>query len=183
MGEEENNSPPGEGCYRAAMRVLAPAVAVALLVACGGPETPPQASAGPTAAFPVAGATPAPLGGPGCDPPSPATGLLGLPEVRGTPDHPGDELWALVFGRLRTGRTTKIVWKVTGEGPFRAAAFHPEGTWVEPAWGPELHGSSNWERPGREWGAGFLFPLAECWHVRVSAGSASGHFWFEVAQG
>ncbi len=182
MGERKGQVSRGGRCYPPAMRVLALAGAFALLVACGGPEAPPDARAAPEAASPVAGATAAALGRQGCDPPSPATGHPRFLEVQGSSDQPGDELWALVFGRLQTGRTIKIVWKVTGEGPFRAAAFHPKGTWLEPAWGPELHGSSNWERPGREWGAGFQFPLAGCWHVRVSAGSASGHFWFEVAR-
>lgn len=74
-----------------------------------------------------------------------------------TEDH---EVWALFFNtwplppgeavRIPVNEEVKIVWRSTGEGTFRIEADGPEGASIEPVWGPDLHGSSTWKRPGQE---------------------------------
>ncbi|MGW3342494.1 hypothetical protein ACWDA3_04265 [Nonomuraea rubra] len=105
----------------------------------------------------------------------------GFPEVRGTARDA--ELWGLLFVRatpLRAGDEVKIVWRMTGEGPLRIRAVHPDGTAAERVWGPEEHGGSSWRRPGQEWGTGFVFPKPGCWKVELSRSRGSGHVWLPV---
>jgi hypothetical protein len=105
----------------------------------------------------------------------------GFPEVRGTARDA--ELWGLLFVRatpLRAGDEVKIVWRMTGEGPLRIRAAHPDGTAAERVWGPEEHGGSSWRRPGQEWGTGFVFPKPGCWKVELSRSRGSGHVWLPV---
>jgi hypothetical protein len=64
----------------------------------------------------------------------------------------------------------------TFHAPFDAIG--PDGKVVEPVWGPNVHGGSNWIRqPGREWGAGFVFPEPGCWRIRVGS---RGDVWLLV---
>ncbi|NJP89498.1 hypothetical protein HCN51_08570 [Nonomuraea sp. FMUSA5-5] len=105
----------------------------------------------------------------------------GFPEVRGTARDA--ELWGLLFVKatpLSVGDEVKIVWRMTGEGPLRVRAVHPDGTLAKPVWGPEEHGSSTWRRPGQEWGTGFVFPKRGCWKVELSRDRGSGHVWLPV---
>lgn len=109
-------------------------------------------------------------------------GITNFPEVKGT--SATQELWALLFTRpkaFQTGREVKIVWRMTGAGDFRIMARHEDGTEVLPAWGPEAHGGSNWERPGVEYGTGFTFPKAGCWRMMVQQGKDVGEVIFRVA--
>ena len=90
--------------------------------------------------------------------PQPRRSDTGFSELEG--DLTGGDLWALVFDALpvRQGQETKIVWRMTGEGDVAMSATGPEGREAFPVWGPESHaGGSNWERPGDEWGSGWLF--------------------------
>jgi hypothetical protein len=129
-----------------------------------------------------------PLGRAGCSPPSPANPeVTGFRDVFGTA-FGGERIWALPFlpgGEwARTdaaafdgvaGKVMKIV--------FRMRAYHalsavgPDGTASKPAWGPVHHSDSNWNRPGQEWGAGFLLSEPGCWRLR--AGTA-GDVWLLV---
>lgn len=107
--------------------------------------------------------------------------LIG-PEARA---ESGDdiEVWALIFNswNLRNGdpvqiparQEAKIVWRITGDGELLIDAIGPDGTVVAPDWGPEDHGSSNWNRPGDEWGTGWTFPRAGCWTFRIVRGSST----------
>jgi hypothetical protein len=124
-----------------------------------------------------------PLGRPGCNPPSPLD-----PSSHGTPDVFGtalglEQLWALPFvpeGASWTrkasavfdglvGKEIKIVFGMTSfHEPFRAIG--PDGSALEPVWGPTFHSGSNWDRqPGAEWGAGFVFPGPGCWRIAVGS--------------
>ncbi len=109
-------------------------------------------------------------------------GITNFPEVRGTSDT--QELWALLFTPpkpFQTGHEVKIVWRMTGFGNFSIVARHEDGTEVLPTWGPEAHGGSTWERPGAEYGTGFIFPKAGCWRMIVQHGNDSGEVVFRVA--
>jgi hypothetical protein len=82
-------------------------------------------------------------------------------------------LWALFFPTaegpgVKAGREAKIVWKIDGSGTFTISATGPGGATTSPSWGPTPHGSSTWERPGDEWGTGWVFPAAGCWTVRAA---------------
>jgi hypothetical protein len=143
-------------------------------------------------AVPVTSASRSPsvsLGAPGCDPPSPIRPLRapssapGLPEVQGT--GRGAELWGLVMARrayppIPVGEEVKIVWRMTGTGPLQLALTGPDGRSRPLAWGPDKHSGSNYDRPGEEWGAGFLFTEPGCWHVRATRSAAFADVWLEV---
>lgn len=94
------------------------------------------------------------------------------------------ELWALFFPKhtlpVYSGEEIKIAWHMTGKGSLRMKAVHPDGTEVLPSWGPEPHDGSNWERPGDEWGTGFVFPKPGCWKVIASRDNASGELLIKV---
>ena len=106
----------------------------------------------------------------------------GPPEVRGTVT--GGELWALLDGGQLPepkGVQLKIVWRMTGTGELRLSATGPAGRTVQPDWGPQAHGGSNWGRPGDEWGAGFTFPLAGCWNIHAVRDNIAGDVYIIVA--
>jgi hypothetical protein len=116
-----------------------------------------------------------------CQPSPIQTSPTGFSEIQGTMQSEG-ELWALLFfGQARANEEVKIVWRVTGEGEFVVKGRHEEGTVISPVWGPEVHGESNWERPGMEWGTGFEFPKAGCWTLTGTLGTTSGEIRLAVA--
>jgi hypothetical protein len=106
----------------------------------------------------------------------------GFPEIQGTMKSPG-ELWALLFfDKVQANQEVKIVWRIMGTGgQFEIVAQHEDGTIIHPIWGPEFHDSSNWDRPGDEWGTGFNFPKPGCWTLTVTLGDTSGEIRLEVA--
>ncbi|MET7747360.1 hypothetical protein [Micromonospora sp. NPDC005367] len=83
---------------------------------------------------------------------------------------------------LVAGRELKVVWRMTGSGDFAISATGPEGQVVKPVWGPEPHDSSNWERPGDEWGTGWVFPGAGCWTINATRTVGSGSLVLRVAE-
>jgi hypothetical protein len=114
----------------------------------------------------------------------------GYPEVRGTATRRG-QFWALGFGaRVDPPRAifsgmvsprfpAKIIWRMTGTGPFRIVAFAPGGQRVNPVWGPDPHASSSWSgHPGREWGTGWFFWEAGCYRIHAVRGKTTGDLWF-----
>nr|SBO92770.1 hypothetical protein BN4615_P2284 [Nonomuraea gerenzanensis] len=106
----------------------------------------------------------------------------GFPEVQGTAQDA--ELWGLLFVRatpLSAGDEVKVVWRMTGEGPLRVRAVHPDGTVAKLLWGPEEHGGSTWRRPGQEWGTGFVFQKPGCWKIELARSRGSGHVRLPVA--
>ncbi len=96
-----------------------------------------------------------------CPPSAQLGGTAGIPERQGAGD--GATLWALLFLKepvLTAGTEVKVVWRMTGSGRFAISATGPDGATIEPVWGPDAHGGSNWGRPGEEWGTGWVFPHA-----------------------
>ena len=121
------------------------------------------------------------IGTPGCAPgASFKPGLGGLPQA-GVDSSQGS-LWALFFDSVPppAGKEIKIVWRMTGTGPFAFDVSDSQGSLAPLAWGPEPHGGSNWEHPGDEVGTGIAFPHAGCWRIQVSRSRAQGELWLSV---
>src|ERR1035441_9508173 len=59
-----------------------------------------------------------------------------------------------------------------GHRPWRQAP--PAGL------GPDAHLSSNWDKPGDEWGAGYIFAAPGCWDLRAIRGNATADVWIPV---
>lgn len=177
------------------------ATAAVTLVGCPTPPgTPPHSEPRPTVTTPsepelATGRPPdsaatsndhpladAPLGRPGCEPASPVVNREGLVESRLT--AAGIDGWALLWARppWPTGEEVKVVWRVSGSGDLDAVALGPDGQGVEPAWGPRHHASSNWDRPGDEWGLAFELDTPGCWELQVSRGEGSASLWVEVLE-
>lgn len=93
-------------------------------------------------------------------------------EVRGQAP-PGGDLWALLFSSYPVPQRTevKIVWRMTGQGDLTLEATGPDGQHLAPKWGPEAHSSSTWNKPGSEWGTGFIFPTSGCWAISLQRGN------------
>jgi hypothetical protein len=165
-------------------------VVVSIVAACttGAESTQPgtRATAAATSAAPrnsqASGAPGAP-GAPGCHPASPITLFNSfLPQVKGT-GH-GATLWGLLMFPhalpARVGDQEKIVWRMTGTGLLTLEAIGPGGTHYRLAWGPDFHQSSNWNKPGDEWGAGYVFTVPGCWDLRAGRGNATADVWIRV---
>jgi hypothetical protein len=98
-------------------------------------------------------------------------------EAQATTNH-AIEVWALFFyplprGKpisLPSGEELKIVWRATGDGKITIDAEGPNGIRLASLFGPEPHGGSNWDRPGEEWGTGWLFPEPGCWTFHIQRG-------------
>lgn len=118
----------------------------------------------------------------GCDPASPITTTSVGPEVQGS----GHD--ATLYGLIMTatpmpvhvGEAVKIVWRMTGSGPLRLSTTSPQGNAVALQWGPEGHGGSNYDRPGDEWGAGYLFSSTGCWHLQARRTEGVADVWLQV---
>jgi hypothetical protein len=149
------------------MRRLLALVVIATLAACSEPSPPrPVPSAAPAlAATCPASATIAPTGG--------------NVEMQGVGTG-GTSLFALFFiaadAPITKGQEVKIVWRMTGAGDLTIDAVGDRGATTKPTWGPEAHGGSSYQRPGDEWGTGWVFPSAGCWTVhatRAQSGAAT----------
>jgi hypothetical protein len=118
---------------------------------------------------------------PACQPSQIQLSKNGFPEIQGTMKSNG-EIWALLFfDKAYAKKDEKIVWKITGTGKqFDIQAQHKDGTIIHPIWGPEYHVSSNWDRPGNEWGTGFNFPEPGCWTLTVTLGETIGEIRLDV---
>jgi hypothetical protein len=94
-----------------------------------------------------------------CDRPSKLAVTTYGPEVSARGEDA--QLHGLVFARGLPLRASdddlKIVWRMTGSGPLRLAAYDASGNKVPLVWGPEEHGGSTYKRPGDEWGSGYRF--------------------------
>ena len=105
----------------------------------------------------------------------------GFSEIQGKMKSKG-EIWALLFfDKAYAKQDEKIVWRIAGTGKqFDIHAQHQDGTIIHPIWGPEYHASSNWNRPGDEWGTGFNFPKPGCWTLPVTLGDTIGEIYLDV---
>ena len=120
-----------------------------------------------------------------CDRPSPigeAPG--GFPEVtgRGT----GAQLRGLIMARryplVATTQDVKVVWRMTGRGPLKLAAYDGRGRRIALAWGPEPHGGSTYRRPGDEWGSGYHFRRPGCYRLTARRTEGDGEVWLSVGR-
>jgi hypothetical protein len=124
------------------------------------------------------------LGAPGCHPASPVTRFNSfLPLVQGT--GRGATLWGLLMFRhalpARAGDQEKIVWRMTGLGPtITLLAIGPDGSPHRLLWGPAFHTGSDFDEPGDEWGAGFVFAEPGCWDLHAVGGAATADVWLTV---
>jgi hypothetical protein len=168
---------------RSAFVVFA-ALLVSALAACtrgAEPAQPGKRATETTSAAPPPGGHA--LGAPGCQPASPVTLISSfLPQVEGT-GH-GASLWGLLMFPhplpARVGDQEKIVWRMTGTGLLTLQAIAPGGKHHRLAWGPAAHLSSNWDKPGDEWGAGYVFTAPGCWDLRAIRGKATADVWISV---
>jgi hypothetical protein len=121
------------------------------------------------------------LGAPGCRPASPVS-FSGFPQVQGT--GRGATRWGLLILAHplppRVGDEEKTVWRMTGTEPLTLEAIGPGGITRRPIWGPDQHEGSSWNKPGDEWGAGYVFTAPGCWDLRAARGSATGDVWIRV---
>jgi hypothetical protein len=129
-----------------------------------------------------------PLGASGCAPASPRSGT----DVFGT--AVGAQLWALFAFKPQgasledntatydgvVGKEVKIVFRMTSGMPSVLYSVAPDGARVAPLWGPDSHLGSTWNRPGAEWGAGFVFDAPGCWRIHAALPPAMGDIWVEV---
>jgi hypothetical protein len=153
-------------------------VAAAVAISCGSPAS--HASHSPS---PSPGGYVASLGSAGCNPAAVFHGWHGpdgIPEVG--MDSSRGSLWALFFHAVPPPSRTeiKVVWRMTGSGPFTFTVSDADGKTVQLAWGPTGHGSSNWDHPGDEVGTGFTFTHAGCWNIHVARSDFAGDLWLEV---
>ena len=81
----------------------------------------------------------------------------------------------------RVGDQEKIVWRMTGIAlPLTLEAIGPDGAHHQPVWGPNAHLSSDWDKPGDEWGAGYVFTAPGCWDLRAIRGGVTADVWLRV---
>jgi hypothetical protein len=168
--------------------VIARAACIAVgivTLACSSPSSSARPPGSPTIASPTpaAGVYLASLGSAGCKPAAAFHGWQGqggFPEVG--IDSSRGSFWALVFTPvpLPTGTDVKVVWRMTGSGPFAFTSADTAGRTASLDWGPTGHGSSDWNHPGDEVGTGFTFPNAGCWNIHVARSDVAGDLWLEV---
>ena len=118
-----------------------------------------------------------------CQRPSPTDKAPGVggPEVIG--HGTGAHLWGLIQARfpLVAGPTVvKIVWRMTGRGPLKLAVSDSHGHRIPLVWGPDIHGASNYARPGQEWGAGYRFEQPGCYRLTARRTEGSAEVWLRV---
>lgn len=142
--------------------------------------TPTETAGTPSASPDLLAA--APVGRAGCHPASPLAPAQSVPgiETRLTPG--GITGWALLWKQppWAPGEEVKVVWRVSGNGEFAAVARGPEGVEVHPSFGPTRHAGSNYDRPGDEWGVGFILRSPGCWELRATRGKGSASIWLLV---
>jgi hypothetical protein len=85
------------------------------------------------------------------------------------------ELWALPIGDFppKTGQELKLVMRVTGTGDISVVAVGPNGARHGPI-ETQRHVTSNFDRPGEEWGSFFTFDRSGCWRIVVTRGDMRG---------
>lgn len=78
----------------------------------------------------------------------------------------------------------KFVWRIGGSGDLTVTVSKPDGTTTSLAWGPEYHSSSNYDRPGDEYGTGVVADQSGCWHLSFHrSGTGKADIWLDVGRG
>ena len=162
---------------------IATFLALAVAWACAPSESGPVGVASPTTAHfsPTPVPTVGVLGAAGCRPVSPSGAFSG--EVYGTAT--GGTVWAWFMAGYppKAGIEDKTIWRLDGPGASGTPTFALVGPASQTGhlnWGPEMHTSSSWNRPGVEFGTGLLFPGAGCWDVHVAVGQLTGDVYVDV---
>jgi hypothetical protein len=173
---------PVATCGRLAkqMWLLGPAIALVLAACDATPRTPSESPSLNPGQQPASESS-VPITTSTCPPTDQLTGPAAKAEQQAVGD--GATLWALFFATLpiAAGTEVKVVWRMTGNGEFSMSATGPDGTVVKPVWGPERHVSSDWQRPGEEWGTGWVFPTPGCWTLNAMRTTGSGYLTVRVA--
>jgi hypothetical protein len=130
------------------------------------------------------------LGAPGCSPASPRNQAgIGIEQTEVFGTSVGAQLWAIFASQPASteatlagvvGKQTKIVFRMTSGVPTVFYSVAPDGTRVPPVWGPSPHTGSSWNRPGAEWGAGFVFDQPGCWQIHAGSPPTTGDLWLTV---
>lgn len=110
---------------------------------------------------------------PQCGPPSPSTPIgTGGQELQGRAEPPPAQFWA-VTSQPVWPPVGKVVMRITGSGPLHVWEDGPDGLQVV---SPKLqaHSSSDWNRPGDEWGGNLWFPVTGCWTVQAQRTNVNG---------
>lgn len=107
---------------------------------------------------------------PPCVPSTLVESGTGLPEVSGE----GAEGWALFWEAppWTVDQAVKVVWRMPGSGDLDVRAVGPGGEVIQPLSGPTRHPSSNWDRPGDEWGTFLALPREGCWRMEARRSDA-----------
>jgi hypothetical protein len=124
-----------------------------------------------------------------CAPPSPMSPSVDvgrdryLTEIMGSGEFP---LYGLLLTPppLRTDTLIKMVVRFDADSADEPIflARHEARVLQYSRWGPVDHGfaTSGYDRPGDEWGIGFVFREPGCWTIRVVVGIAVAEFFVEV---
>lgn len=161
--------------------LIATLAALALACACEPSGTGSIGVVSPTATHSAATPTTQPLGALGCRPPSPSGAFPA--EVYGTAVHGTIWAWFQIDYPPKSGVEDKTVWRLDGADLNATPTFSLQGPTGQVGlldWVAE-HGSSNWNRPGVEYGTGLLFPVTGCWDVHVTLGQLQGDIYVVVA--
>lgn len=106
-------------------------------------------------------------------------------EVEGS-SQDGITLYGQVQSReflLVSAAEKKIVWRISGTGQPAIAVTRPDGTQSRLSWGPEFHFSSNYPRPGDEYGTALVLDAPGCWNIKFTRNSQMAEVWLQVADG
>lgn len=90
------------------------------------------------------------------------------------------QVWAL-GAAPRVGEEFKLVLRVTGSGELSVVGVGPGGSRQAPESVLE-HTSSNFDRPGDEWGTFWTFDRNGCWRIVVQRGNLNGTITLAVVQ-
>ncbi|WP_143019182.1 hypothetical protein [Arthrobacter sp. ov407] len=74
----------------------------------------------------------------------------------------------------------KIVWRISGSGRPAVEVTRPGGEESRLAWGLEFHSSSNYARPGDEYGSALVLDEPGCWNIHFSRESGTADVWLQV---
>lgn len=129
--------------------------------------------------------SPQPLGDIGCRPASPQGNF---PAERHATAKGGTAwAWFMTDWPPLAGVEDKTVWRLAPDHPIASSPVFtltgPQGAQGHLNWGPALHGNSNWDRPGDEFGTGLVFTAPGCWDVHVVYGSLQSDIYLLVAPG
>lgn len=78
-------------------------------------------------------------------------------------------------------KVKKVVWRIGGSGELLVKLLGPTGGESSLTWGPEHYSSSNYERPGDEYGTGLILDQPGCWQIEFKRGAETASVWLLVS--